>query len=528
MVFRQIPAVAFTLLILSIGRTAALEPASHFSDHMVLQRDVDVPIWGKAKPGAEVTVAFAGQTATARANKIGEWRAILKPLPASATDRDLTITGDGEIKTLRNVLVGDVWLGSGQSNMAGRAGGYAKKDPTLSKLIAAAPYPSIRLLQGGPKPSWEPATEESTARFSALLIAFGERLNRELNVPVGLILGAVGGTPSGFWIPSETFESSEKCRAEIALFGKTWNRERAQKQYELQLAAWEKQTAKAKASGEKVRGRKPLPPAGPGSPTRAGTIGNLFDRYIRTSVGYAIRGVLWDQGEAGSGILGLGQHTCMSELIRGWRELWGQGDFAFLFVQKPSGLGNAWSKDDPITREADAFTSLPAIARAGDGAGRHLYTRLMLDNPNAWMVPAIDLGSMIHPLNKWGYGNRAAQVALQKVYTKPGVQAFGPIYDSHKVEAGAIRVRFTHTAGGLATRHGDTLQGFAIAGDDGKWQWADARIVDNDNVLLTHRMVPKPRHARFAWSQNRQWANLFNKAGLPALAFTTEPVNNTK
>ena len=137
-------------------------------------------------------------------------------------------------------------------------------------------------------------------------------------------------------------------------------------------------------------------------------LAGLFDRYIRSSAGYAIRGVLWDQGESGTGILGLGQHTCMSELIAGWRELWGQGEFPFLFVQKPSGLGNAWSTDDPITREANEFKPLPDIKRVGSGQGRYLYTRLMLDNSNAWMVPACDLGPNVHPSNKWGYGNRAA------------------------------------------------------------------------------------------------------------------------
>ena len=150
---------------------------------------------------------------------------------------------------------------------------------------------------------------------------------------------------------------------------------------------------------------------------RGGKIGGLYERFIQPTAGYRIRGVLWDQGEARSGVLGVDQLTMMTELIRGWREAWGQGNFAFLFVQKPSGGGCAYSNEDPITRNGDAFVGqLPDITRIGSGAQRYLYVRLMRNVENAWMVPASDLGSGIHPPNKWGYGTRAAQVALSQVY----------------------------------------------------------------------------------------------------------------
>lgn len=519
--FRSYLIVSF-LLIAWQGK--ALEPASIFSDHMVLQRGVQAPVWGEAEPGATVTVSFAGQTVTGKADPAGKWRVALEPMSASAENRVMTIASGGKKVTIANVLVGEVWVGSGQSNMAGRVASYMKNDSTLADLAAAAPFPSMRLLQGGPKPEWTPADEDSVTKFSAILFAFGERLHRETGVPVGLIVGAVGGTPSGYWIPAETYASSERCKSEVAAFANTWDRERARKQDEARLAAWEKQAAEAKAAGKKARGRKPQPTGEPGASTRGGQIGGLFDRYIRSSAGYAIHGVLWDQGEAGSGILGLGQYTCMSELIRGWRDLWGQGDFPFLFVQKPSGLGNAWSNDNPITREADTFSPLPDIKGTGSGNGRYLYTRLMLDNKHAWMVPACDLGKNIHPSNKWGYGNRAAEVALQKAYGKKGVQAYGPIYESHSIEGAKVRIQFTETAGGLAVKHSETLQGFAVAGADGVWHWAKATIEGRNSVVVSSDKVKAPKHVRFAWSQNRQWANLFNKAGLPALAFTTEAV----
>ena len=516
---------ALTVLVLSAFPSAALEPASHFSDHMVLQRDANVPVWGKAEKRAMVKVSFAGQNKSTKANKAGEWRLQLDPLKASSRNRSMTISSAGKAKTIENVLVGEVWVGSGQSNMAGQAGRYAAKDHTLKKLIASAPYPSIRLMRGGPKPVWEEASEANVSRFSALAISFGEALHRQLDVPVGLIVGAVGGTPSHAWMPEEIFENSERCKKEIAEFAKTYDAVRAQKQHEAKLAAFEKAAAKAKAEGKKVRGRKPRPPVNPGESTRGGKTGGLFDRFIRSSSGYAIRGVLWDQGEAGSGILGLGQYSSMTELIRGWRELWGQGDFPFLFVQKPSGMGNAFSKKDPITREANAFTkALPDIRRIGVGKSRYIYTRLMLDNENAWMVPASDLGPQVHPINKWGYGNRAAQIALQKVYGTD-IQAYGPVYASHRIEGDKVRVTFNESGAGLVAAHADSAQGFALSSDDGKWHWAKAKIAGKNSVVLSSGEVKKPKHVRYAYSGNRTWANLFNMEGLPALSFTTEEVD---
>ncbi|MFT5468928.1 MAG: sialate O-acetylesterase [Verrucomicrobiales bacterium] len=510
---------SFNLLLffLSAQLAYALEPNSLFSDNVVLQRGMDVPIWGVAAANEEVTVKFAGQTVSGKADADGKWRVALKSLEASAENRSMTISSGEKSKTIENVLVGDVWLGSGQSNMAGRVSSYAKNDPTLAKLVTDGPYPTLRLRGAG---KWAVADETSMTAFSAIHLAFGERLHRDLKVPIGLIFGAVGGTPSGAWIPSETYESSEKCKAVIAEFAKTWDRDRAQKQAEAKLAAWEKQVAAAKAAGEKPRGRKPGPLFEPGASTRGGKIGGLFDNHIRRNVGFAMRGVLWDQGEGGTGILGLDQHTSMSELIRGWRDLWGQGDFAFLFVQKPSGQGNAFSNDDPITREGDAFKALPDITKIGNGEGRFLYTRLMLDNENSWMVPAIDLGSSIHPKNKWGYGNRAAQVAEQMVY-EMDVQAYGPIYESHSSDGAKVTVHFSQVGEGLAVQHAESIQGFAVAGEDGVWHWAEATI-DGNAIVLSSEAVPAPKDVRYAWSQNRTFANLFNKAGLPALSFSTD------
>ena len=510
--------ISLSLVAICTTSARALTTAPIFGSQMVLQRDMKVPVWGTAAANSDVSLSFAGQTVTGKSDSKGNWRVLLEPMKASAENRNLTIKSGGKELVLEDILVGEVWLGSGQSNMAGRVASYAKNDPTLAE-IAGKTFSQIRLREGT---AWTEATPATTSKHSAILFAFGERLHREMEVPIGLFYGAVGGTPSGYWIPGETFASSAKIKSALGAFSKTYDRDKALKLHAAKLEKWDAAVAKAKAAGKKARGRKPTAPGEPGSSTRGGKIGGLFDRYIRPHAGFAIRGVLWDQGEARTGILGLDQHTCMSELIRGWRELWGEGDFPFIFVQKPSGFGNAFSNEDPITREGEAFAQLPDINKIGTGQDRFLYVRLMQDNANAWMVPACDLGGTVHPKNKWGYGNRAAEVAAQKVYRKEGVQAYGPIYDSHSVSGSTVTITFKEAGRGLTIKHSDVLQGFALAGEDGNWHWAKAEIQGNDTVVLSSENVPEPKNIRFAYSVNRRWANLFNQDGLPALVFTTE------
>ncbi len=510
-----------TLLLVALlagPASAEITLPSFFGDQMVLQREANVPIWGTATAGQKVSVSFVDKTLETTADDNGVWRLELAALAASKQPRTLTVRCGNDETKIANVLVGDVWLGSGQSNMAGRVASYAKNDQTLAALVAKAPYPHMRLMQSGPQPGWTAASETTVPTFSAIHFAFGERLQRELDVPIGLIVGAVGGTPSGFWIPPDTYATSKKCQAAVSEFNQTYDHEKALQQYRAKLSNWEKQAADAKAAGKKLRGRKPSPPAAPGESSRGGKIGGLYQRFIQPIAGYRIRGVLWDQGEARSGVVGVDQHTMMSELIRGWREAWGQGDFPFLFVQKPSGGGCAFSNEDPITRDGDPFVSkLPGIARLGSAEQRFLYVRLMHDNANAWMVPASDLGSGIHPRNKWGYGNRAAEVALSQVY-KTGIQAYGPIYRSHTIDGNKVTIQFDQVGKGLTVAHGENLQGFALAGDDGNWHWADAQI-KGDTVVASSQAVPQPTKVRYAYAAKRAWANLFNQNGLPALAF---------
>ena len=497
---------AIALLIAPVGAWAEVKVNPVFSDNMVLQRGMSVPVWGTADADETVTVKFADQTKTAKADKDGKWSVKLDAMKACAKAQSMTVGQTG----FKDVLVGDVWVGSGQSNMAGGAGGYAKRDEGLAKLIAAD-YPLIRLARGD-RPGWKQATAANAKGFSALLFSFGAPLQKELKIPVGLIVGAVGGTPSGRWLSPEAFEADEACKAATKAYEPKYQADL--KKYEESLAKW-KSTSAAAIAAAKAAGKRP--PRGLRAPGKPIAGGDLFIRHIRPIIPYAIRGVVWDQGESRTQISGVDQFTVMGALIRGWRTEWKQ-DFPFIYIQKPSGGGCAWDKkDNPVTNQASDYS--PKLTTAKDGTYRELHIRIM-QHANTFMATSSDLGSGVHPINKSGYGLRACRVALGTAY-KQDVEIYGPVYDSHKVEGAVIRISYKHVGKGLAFKGGDKLTGFQVAGDDGKFEWADAKI-DGETVVLSCEKIAKPTAARYAWARNRPWANLFNKDGLPALAFETK------
>ena len=509
--------VLATILAVSCAATVAVAKVklpAVISSHMVLQRDMLVPIWGTAAPGEKVTVKFRGQEKSITADPQGKWLVKLDPLQAGGPDV-LTVAGANTL-TLDDVLVGEVWVGSGQSNMDMCVYSYTQGDEVLEKM-AAGTYPRLRLIRDR-NPGWLEATPKNIRDTSAMLFSFGLPLHKELDVPVGLIVGAVGGTPSGYWLSEEAFRSDAACQEVIAKFAKTYSLEQAMKGYEQALAKWEKDVEAAKQKGEKRLPGKPRPPLPAGQCDRP--IGNLYQSRIRPFMPFAIRGVLWDQGESGTAICGVDQYTLMGALIRGWHNEWGEGDFPFLYIQKPSGGGCAWDPADPATCKAEKFARLPAkVPAINDGSSRETHIRIM-QYPNTAMATASDLGPGIHPVNKSGYGLRAARVALGMVYGRK-VEIYGPLYQSYEVQRSKVRVKFTHVGQGLAAGHGDKLQGFAVAGEDKVFHWADATI-DGDTVLVSSDKVAKPAAVRYAWAGAHPWANLFNKDGLPALTFRTD------
>ncbi len=491
----------------SRGAWADVKLPAVLSSHMVLQREMAVPIWGTADPDEKITVQFRNQTKSIVADPTGKWMGKLDALQAGGPDT-LTITAHNTL-LLQDVLVGEVWLGSGQSNMALPVSQFALHDEVLAK-DAAATYPRLRLLRRG-ETEWREASPENNAQFSALLFGFGTRLQKALDVPVGLMVGAVGGTPSGYWVSQKAFDEDEAVRKSIAEYRPRY--ESQLKKAEDEQAAW-KQTPAAAEPNAKSPVRFPSYKPGEGLLP----IGNLYEKHIRPLLPFAIRGVLWDQGENGTGVGGVDQYTLMGALIRGWRREWDEGDFPFIYVAKPSGSGTALDLTDPITNKAEPLAPLPP--KVGDDVGhRDEYLRIK-NYPHTAMVTASDLGGGTHPTNKSGYSARAARVALGFVYGTP-VEYYGPAYESQQVEGNQIRIRFSHVGKGLTVPMGQSLKGFAVAGEDKNWVWADAKI-DGESVVVSSSAVAKPVAVCYAWSVRIAWANLFNKDGLPALPFATD------
>jgi sialate O-acetylesterase len=440
---------------------------------MVLQREMNVPVWGQAAPGTKVTVTFRNQEKTATADADGKWTVRLDPMEAGGPDK-LVVNGDSTTGskqagpvTFEDVLVGEVWVGSGQSNMAIGPGSFAKGDDVLAADMTNGPYSNLRIKTSG---KWQVADSTTIPRFSALMFCFGLRLQRELGVPVGLMVGAKGGSPASRWLSAEALKTD---------------------------AVWQERIEQSENSNPKG--------------------GWYYNTAIKPLIPYGIRGVLWDQGESGTGVAGMGQYEVMGALIRGWRKDWGQ-DFPFIYVQKPSGGGCAWDVSNSVNAKAQPFAALPAKVPSG-GKGAETYIMIMRYT-NTAMVISSDLAPGTHPVNKSGYGQRAADVALGMVYGR-AKEYYGPIYASHVIEGDKVRIRFTHVGQGLAFRPADKPQGFALAGANGIYHWATA-VIEGDTVVVATPNVPQPVSVRYAWAAKWNWANLFNKDGLPAVPFRTD------
>ncbi len=475
--------------------------ASVFQPHMVLQRGMKTPVWGWAPPGAEVRVELAGRTASARAEGQGKWMVRIGPLEAGGP-YTLIVSCGGTTLKLRDVLVGDVWIASGQSNMDWRV----DQSMNAEAEIAAAHYPRLRLLKVGKmvgvEPfdylsggSWKPCSPETVGEFSGVAYFFGRHLHRKLGIPIGLIHTAFGGTPISSWMPIEDLRA---CPASKAVFA-WWSRimksfPQRLKRYEQIEAKWKVRAREAKRQGKPVP-EKPYPPLGPGHDHQPA---GLYNAMVHPLVPYGIKGVIWYQGE--ENVRQAHQYRQLfPALIRGWRRVWGQGPFSFLFVQL-AGFGIWDYKYWPWLREAqEAALSLP----------------------NTGMAVAIDVGEKanIHPVNKQEVGRRLALVALAKVYGRK-IPYSGPVFRSMEIRGDRVRISFTHIHGGLVVRGGKDLRGFQAAGRDRKFHPARAWI-EGDQVVLRSPRVPNPVAVRYGWAGFPE-CNLYNRAGLPARPFRTD------
>lgn len=516
------------LAFLASPAAAEVKLPSPLTSHMVLQRNMPVPIWGTATPGEKVTVTFRDQSKSTTADAQGNWLVRLDSLQVEEKPATLTISATNTI-TLTDVLVGEVWVGSGQSNMDTFVQDYMKDDPILTKASLET-YPQIRFFGGFNQKGWVQASAPVTRYYSAHLFYFGLVLHKELKVPVGLMFGAVRGSPSGQWLTEEAYNDDPAIQDKLQKLNANNAFENAQKRYQQTLADYEKAVAATQAAATQPTGKKPpaVPPK-PWPPQKAGShrisIGEHYLTHIKPLLPYAIRGVLWDQGEGGTGIEGVDQYNLMGALIKNWRSEWkkagGQDDFPFLFVQKPSGGGCAYNPEDPVTRLGGAFAPLPPapMQNRWDASGRENFNNIE-KHPNTAMVITQDLAPGVHPVNKSGYATRSARTALGFVYGQK-VEYSGPRYASHKIEGNTVRISFTHVGQGLTFKHNDKLLGFSLAGADKKFYWADA-VIDGETVVLTSAKVPQPVAVRYAWAESIPWVNFFNKEGLPAVTFRTD------
>lgn len=551
---------SFSLLVplLAISSALRADLALHplFSDGAVLQRGQPVPVWGTAKPGARVEVAFAGQVVTTNAEASGNWRATLAPLAASGESRELLARGDGATLTVRDVVVGDVWLASGQSNMdspmsSGSAAQAlsAAADPLLrfykvQKAVAAEP-------QSAPKGKWTASSPSATRELTAVGYFFAREIRKSQNVPVAILHSAWGGTPIKTWTPIAAYEAAPPVQPLLAEWNTAYARHVANRDkpellqaYYAERKEWEEKVDKpfraardahpAAVAAAKAAGQ-PAPPApvparpkpespdptampAPGTSDRPAAPSIVYNAMIAPLAPYAIRGALWYQGEADSS-RGLGYRDLLPRLINGWRASWGQGDFPFLIVQLP-GHGK---DSEPVAAQN---TNIAWLREAQDLAARNV--------PAAGLVVTVDIGDAadVHPDNKVHTGSRVALLARETVYREPGVVGVGPRYASHEVAGATVRMRFTNTGSGLtpaaapwtakggAVFPADRLVGFFVAGADRKWVAAEAKI-EGDTVVVSAPAVSAPVAVRYAWASTPT-ANLYNKEGLPAAPFRTD------
>ena len=505
---------------LTIDLMAEVTVPEILGDNMVLQRDIPVPIWGWGDVGETITVSFAKQKKTAIADKNGEWKLKLDSLQADKIPKQLTITGKNTI-VIKHILVGDVWVCSGQSNM---------QEPVWrvlqgKKEVKTANYPAIRLMTVPRVASdflveeihvkWDECSPKTIRNFSAVGYFFARELLKELDVPIGLISSNWGGTRIEPWISPEGYRLvPEQKRMSVLIDSQLSTTTEGRGKYQKflkEMQTWMKKAEQSLANNKAI----PAMPFQPGKMRSHQDPTKLYNSMIFPLIPYAIRGVLWYQGESNGGE-GMSYFHKMQALIGGWRQLWNQGDFPFYFVQLAS-----FRKPTPINP-------------AGGGWGRcREAQRKSLTIPNTGMAVTMDIGDAIniHPRNKQDVGKRLALWALAKDYKK-NVVFSGPLYKSMKVEGDKIRISFENTGSGLMIAEkialdpvkeikNGKIKWVSIQGKDNKWHWADL-VIDGKTILISSDQVKQPVAVRYCYTTNSTGPLLYNKEGLPAAPFITE------
>jgi len=502
----------------SVSSWAAVKLPAVLGGNMVIQQGKPFRIWGMAEPGEAVTADIAGRSGSAKADATGRFSFELAPLDAKKDTGplELSITGgDGKSVKFRNVVVGEVWLCSGQSNMRLTVKECASGD----KEIAAANYESIRLFyvpdadstepQFTMNAQWRACSPKTVGGFSAAAYYFGRELHKQLGVPIGLIDSSRGYSPAEAWLPEELLASNPITKPIMDRQATLKPRyEELEKQYATDLAAWkeERRAATQPAAGESVDKPAATQPLRP-RPRRVWGVdrrlrpAGCYNAMLYPLAPYSIAGVVWYQGESNA-TRAEQYRTLLPMLIDHWRKLFAQPDMPFGIVQltdhvnKENAIDSAWAE----LRDAQLTTvrSVP-------------HTGLAVTN---------DVGEPfnIHPVNKQDVGKRLAAWALARVYERPD-QPVSPLYSSFAIEGSAIRIRFDDVGKGLAVK-GNVLAGFEIAGADRKYVPAEARI-DGQTIFVSSPSVTAPVAVRYNWTDSPK-GNLFSVDGLPASPFRTD------
>lgn len=527
--------VIFLLLLLSAQQIAHANVSLNalFSDHMVVQRETQIPIWGWADPMEKITIkASWGAEAETVANIDSTWSVYLDT-PKGGGPFTLTISGKNEI-VLNDVLSGEVWLCGGQSNMDHHLSTYISdaREPqyqplveyirneittaidTLLRTIVVPHKTNIHKQETNFKADWVSVNSKNTGLFSATGYFFAKELRKKLNVPVGLVECARGATRIQPWISEETYMADEEMKTyfmeEMKLAKEKMLIMDAENYvdtiYQRKLKVWEE---KGK------QGRKPSPEHHPNDGINIPA--NFYNGMIAAIVPYKIKGAIWYQGEANSTYMTNSYEEYFTTLIKSWRANWKQGDFPFYWAQL-----SAYRQPNSEPLEDCGWASI------------NDQQRRTLKVPNTGMAVTYDIGEAedIHPHNKMDVGKRLSLWAIKNDYGYKKAVCSGPLYHSHKIKNGTIEILFDQVGSGLMVGKKDLLnetvednkplQRFQIAGTDGKWLWANAVILSKKKIAVFHPDIPVPSAVRYAWSDNPEGANLYNKEGLPASVFTTE------
>jgi len=494
--------VLFASLFIWSYSFAIVKPNSLFSKNMVLQRGVPVPVWGTANDGEKVTVEFMGQKVSTVA-KDGKWLVKLKALKVNSKPTAMTISGENTI-TIENILVGEVWVCSGQSNMEVSISSKAPLPITnVKEEIAAANYPEIRQYHIAKKGSdtlvndantnWVVCDTTTVKDFTAVGYFFGRDLYKSLKVPIGLLFTAWGGTPAENWTTRASMEANPELKTLVEAYEKakkyypqaldSFNRNKA-----TIMAKWAADTLGASIAHKKI----PLRPTAPRNPE--GGAGGLYNAMINPLIPYAIKGVIWYQGESNAS-RAKQYLTLFPTMITDWRRNWNQDKFPFLFVQIAPHIAMT-----PEIREAQLLT-LGKVS-------------------NTAMAVITDCGDSIniHPAFKQPVGNRLSLAARALAYGEK-LEYSGPLYKGFEVKGNTIEISFTHVGKGLMAKDG-ALKGFTITADGKKFVPATGEI-KGDKVIISSPEVATPTAARYGWS-TFQRVNLFNEDGLPASPFRTD------